>query len=1273
MRRGRTYLLLFIIGLLVAPVQVARGNDASIRSSRPLITTVVQIRRMASAEAKKNYPIQLKAVITYYDPEEPDLFVQDSTGGIWVNLEIVKPNVPLHAGDLVEVEGVTEAPDFAPQVGNPRFNVIGHVALPTAKRVSFAQMTSTQEDSQRVEVEGVVRKVFRQGNHLFLDVATTDGRVTGRMPFYAQGSLPQIVDARVRLRGTCGAQFNSRNQLTGIYINIPYESEIRVLQPPPADPFNIPVQAISDLLRFAPAGGLGRRIRVQGVVTLYRSGKAVFVQNGNDSLYAQTQQDTPEVHPGDQVDVIGFPAVGPYAPELQDAILRRTGTGLISKPVVLSPAEALRSNSAPGTNVLFRSYNAELISVRGHLTGYSLNPGEQILLLQEGTIVFEAELTDSQIPPKLLSLRNGSLLETTGICTIEVDENRQPIRFRIRLRSPEDVAVVRLPSWWNLRRMLTLIGVMILVILTVSMWVFTLRRRVNEATEVIRTTLESTVDGILVVDRKGKFVTYNRKFAAMWGISQTALSLGEAPQIRESFSSQLKDPEAFLARIRQLYADGNAASDDVLEFVDGRVFERHSEPQLLAGRSIGRVWGFRDVTERRRAEETLIREQTLLRTVIENVPDQICVKDVHGRFLVVNESMARLLGCSSPESLLGKRNLDAYAADLAERFDSEDQKVLATGEPLVNREEELIDPIEGDRWLLCSKVPLRDPSGQINGMVEISRDITARKRAERDLQAAKESAEAGSEAKSIFLATMSHEIRTPMNGILGMTELVLDTQLTVEQRESLGLVKLSAESLLTIINDILDFSKIEAGKLDLESIPFDLRESLGDTMRALSFRAHEKGLELVYEVQPDIPEALLGDPGRIRQIIVNLVGNAIKFTERGEVLVSVRQAEETSHKVHLHFAIKDTGVGIPADTLQRIFEPFSQADGSMARKYGGTGLGLTICSKLVEMMNGHISVESEVGEGSIFHFTATLGIQDAPSPRAVPAHLEQLLDLHVLIVDDNFTNRCVLEGMLTRWGMRPVAVEGGRAALQAIEVAKSTGHPFSLILLDGQMPEMDGFALAEQMQKDPTLVTQTIMMLTSAGHVGDAARCRELRISAYLVKPVRQTELLNAICQVLNKTANSEDIPLVTRHTLREQSLRARVLLAEDNAVNQTLAVRLLEKRGYSVMVAGDGRSAVEAFENHPFDVVLMDIQMPGMDGFEATAAIREREKLTGGHTPIIAMTAHALKGDQERCLSAGMDGYVSKPIRTSEFFAAIESMLSNKVAADSNDVTSVS
>jgi PAS domain S-box-containing protein len=682
-----------------------------------------------------------------------------------------------------------------------------------------------------------------------------------------------------------------------------------------------------------------------------------------------------------------------------------------------------------------------------------------------------------------------------------------------------------------------------------------------------------------------------------------------------------------------------------------------------------------EVEERKCAEEELRQSGELVRLLLDSAPEAIYGLDAQGKCTFCNRACLLLLGYDDQADLLGKNMHDLahhtkpdgrpYPVEDCSIFDAF-RKGTEThvDDEVFWRRNGTNFPVE--YW----SRPIHRGEHSIGSVVTFI-DITERKAAELALRSAKEGAEAANEAKSIFLATMSHEIRTPMNGILGMTELVLDTDLTSEQRENLGLVRLSAESLLSIINDILDFSKIEAGKLEMETIPFDLRESLGETMKSLSVRAHQKGLELVYDVQPNVPEGLLGDPGRIRQVLVNLIGNAVKFTEKGEVFINVEEESHEDNITCLHFTVKDTGVGIPIEKQGKIFEAFSQADGSMARKHGGTGLGLTICTRLVTMMGGAIWVESEPGQGSTFHFTVRVSVQDASAHRSEPLQPEQLRNLHALIVDDNFTNRKVLTGMLTRWGMKPTAVEGGRAALQALEVAKSTGRPFPLVLLDGQMPEMDGFTLAERIRKDPELVGATIMMLTSAGHLGDAARCRELGISAYLVKPIRQGELLQGVCDVLNLSAQRKS-PLVTRHTLRETRNRARVLLAEDNAVNQTLAVRLLEKRGYIVSVASNGRDAIAAIDKKDFDVVLMDIQMPEMDGFEATLAIREKEKSTGLHIPIIAMTANALKGDEERCLSVGMDAYISKPIRTNELFATIERILgsSNEAGATVEDGT---
>jgi len=539
--------------------------------------------------------------------------------------------------------------------------------------------------------------------------------------------------------------------------------------------------------------------------------------------------------------------------------------------------------------------------------------------------------------------------------------------------------------------------------------------------------------------------------------------------------------------------------------------------------------------------------------------------------------------------------------------------------------------------------------------LDLSSDELDRKVQERtsELVDAKRSAEAASRAKSEFLANMSHEIRTPMNGIIGMTELALDADPPPFLREYLTTIKGSAESLLGIINDILDFSKIESGKLELENVPFNLTDVVARVLRPLAVRSESKGVELMCEIDEDLPDMLTGDPLRLQQVIANLVGNAVKFTEVGHVLLSVERQPADDGQLTLHFKVADTGVGIHESKLGTIFDAFTQADGSTTRQYGGTGLGLTIAATLVRMMDGRIWVESTVGLGSTFHFAAPFATSTVARAPAAAVSLE---GQRVLIVDDNSINRRILAAQVSRWQMVPTLVGGARAALSLLEQADERQLPYALVLLDANMPDVDGFWLAEQIQARRQAKSPAIVTLTSAGRPGEFARCRALGIAAYLTKPVRADELLAAVSRALSlstaEAAPAHPTPFVARAI-------AKVLVAEDNLVNQRVAAGLLTRRGHEVTVVGSGLEAVQATADERFDLVLMDVQMPGMGGFEATAAIRERERSTGAHLRIVAMTAHAMTGDRERCLAAGMDGYLSKPIDPLKLYELVEHSLS--------------
>jgi PAS domain S-box-containing protein len=652
------------------------------------------------------------------------------------------------------------------------------------------------------------------------------------------------------------------------------------------------------------------------------------------------------------------------------------------------------------------------------------------------------------------------------------------------------------------------------------------------------------------------------------------------------------------------------------------------------------------------------RKTVILESVISAMTDGVLVVDEHGTFVVVNPAAQRITGkgpAGAPNTTWGRSD-GLFFPDKTTPFPQDDLPIWrALRGEATDRVQIFVRNADIPEGTMTEAIgaPLRDEAGVICGGVVVMRDVTAARQMEAE-HVAREAAEAASRAKSEFLANMSHEIRTPLNGVLGMIELLLETQLTDEQRHYAETVQSSGNTLLELIGDILDFSKIEAGRMELERRPFAVRDALGDAMRILATRAHQKGLELLCSFAADVPEELIGDGARLRQVVINLVGNAVKFTDRGEIAVeiSVAACRESARAdaIDLRVRVRDTGIGIAADKREAIFESFVQADGSTTRRFGGTGLGLAISAKLVALMGGTLGVESEFGRGSVFHFTARLqrsaALSGSPPHCASPV---ELVGMPTLVVDDNATNRRILEAMLVTWGMRPTLADGAPAALAALRRARDADTSFPLVLLDACMPDVDGFALAARIRDDPTLAGAVIMMLTSDARPGDRERCHELALQ-FLIKPVRQADLLHAVLAGLEM----EPAGLVPASRAVEAEAPLRILLAEDNAVNQTLMTRILAHKGHSVVLAGDGRAALAALARETFDLVLMDVQMPEMSGIEATVAVRRGELGTGRHVPIIALTAHAMTSDRAGCLAVGMDAYVTKPVRAADLFAAI-------------------
>jgi len=776
---------------------------------------------------------------------------------------------------------------------------------------------------------------------------------------------------------------------------------------------------------------------------------------------------------------------------------------------------------------------------------------------------------------------------------------------------------------------------------------------------------------VSITDVKGDITYVNDKFLEISGYSFEEL-IGHNHRMIKSGEHD----EEFFRQLWRTVANGkvwhgqvkNLAKDGSAYWVEATVVPFMNQ----AGKPYQYVSMRTDITAQKAMEQQVESDRGLLQNVMDTLGEGVYMLDIEGRCTYLNGEAEAIIGWSA-EELHGKNLHDVIHSQLP------DGTVVAVQDCPVHQsmlEEKVfrseMDYFQHKNGTIFPIAIVASPmiaGGKVIGSVAAFQDISERKFNERELLRAKDDAEAASRAKGDFLATMSHEIRTPMNGIIGMTELALDTALDSEQREYLGLVKSSADSLLSIINDILDFSKIESGKMELEQVCFEVRSLFSNTEKALAMRAAQQSLELVYDVDSDIPEGLMGDPGRLRQVLTNLLGNAIKFSNQGIVSLRMKLLGRTENSIHVRIEVADQGIGIPADKIGHIFESFTQADTTTTRKYGGTGLGLAISSQLVAAMGGRLTVESEVGLGSVFGFDATF-------PIGVLSHDAQskagLAGVSVLIVDDNPTNRRLLMQLLTKWGMRPEQAESADQAMSLVNEALQRDRPYELILLDAMMPDRDGFELATQLKNSAKVTPVAVMMLSSAGLSEDAQRCRELGISSYLTKPLDQHDLLSAIKLALGiapemmqeVNANDESIfvsdGLGVKHGLT-------ILLAEDNRVNQKLAITLLEKWGHSVVLANNGLEAIERSRAQVFDLILMDLQMPEMGGIEATEIIRESEKSSGKHTPIFAMTANAMKEDRERCVAAGMDDYIAKPLNTQQLRAMLQGIVATETAAVSS------